>query len=331
MFRYLWTVLVLLFSYTTLFAHKEWVHQYLVYQAYRFLQLTFQKDFPELRSHLAMKKYNGVWGKPILMNHWENTPAISIGVWREDEQDAVYDWGGQDASSTHFWKPDEHENAFGLKYNGSIFTHSAELPNAWEKVRMFAFGMNARTMPTNPVKHWVDFIHVDGNYAREWLPVTDQQTESKMISYQSLLDLYKNGNYYHHGWRLKRFNRYDPEYRLVVPPQLNPPISFDPSLPINNQSMPLSSLQRKNYAYHILGRIAHLLGDMSVPVHIHAMIHPCDAGMGDSHEMYMGGRSGYLGDPSCNETQYNFPAAQYNAETALAQGGLLFTEVTQRV
>jgi hypothetical protein len=77
--------------------------------------------------------------------------------------------------------------------------------------------------------------------------------------------------------------------------------------------------QAQKYAYQILGRVAHLLADMSVPAHAHADEHPCVLGDPDFYELYMGGNA----TGNCNESHTQFPALGWNAATAASQGTML--------
>ncbi len=75
----------------------------------------------------------------------------------------------------------------------------------------------------------------------------------------------------------------------------------------------------RNMSYIILGRVAHLLADMSVPAHTHADMHPCEYDDGDSYELWMG--NNHTG--GCNDEHTSFPAQAWNRDTAYNQGSLL--------
>ncbi|GAB3721224.1 hypothetical protein GCM10027594_01560 [Hymenobacter agri] len=78
-------------------------------------------------------------------------------------------------------------------------------------------------------------------------------------------------------------------------------------------------------ALQLLGRVAHLLGDMSVPAHVHVHLHPCPAGQPDYYENNMGGvwydNNGIF---DCEDDPGGtYPAQQWTAGTAAQTGGLL--------
>jgi len=73
--------------------------------------------------------------------------------------------------------------------------------------------------------------------------------------------------------------------------------------------------------WEILGRISHLLADMSVPAHVKNDKHPCDLWNPDGYELYMGGND--WSPTVCNAPQSVFAAKNWNALTAQTQGGLL--------
>lgn len=82
-------------------AHKEWVHQYIVQQAYDLLVLYFDRSIPEIENHLGgLGPGTGPW----------DSGEILKGAYREDIEDVVTGVGGfgngWSASSTHFWDVD---------------------------------------------------------------------------------------------------------------------------------------------------------------------------------------------------------------------------------
>ena len=97
----------------------------------------------------------------------------------------------------------------------------------------------------------------------------------ELLSYTNLPDFFMTGNYYYHGYHDLLGQWYPCE-----PPELRN----------------LSLEDRKIYAYEILGRICHLLGDMGVPAHCHNDPHPPIPGSDESdiYEEYMKNESNYL-------------------------------------
>ena len=305
------------------FCHKEWVHQYQVRQAYYFLQNQIG-NVPEIRDAIDfITPIYDPYNSSDAASPWQSPKGIWIGAWREDTEDPLYEYTSLDlnvnetsgtASVTHFWNADngdeDAQNYIGIR----------DVPNAWTKAKAYLFGgheIYIKKAETITVKLTTDVT----GYPVE-VPV-DIDIEGKYYTYNDLIDFYKTGNCSFTAYKTLGI------FGVKVPmesPEINP--------------LPLSVVRQ--YAYHILGRVAHLLGDMSVPAHVHNHIHPCDLGRPDDYEQYMGScscsdndyvipRSGsyetsiptYPCNMDCNEPQINFFAQNYSASTALTQGGLI--------
>ncbi|MBI3004914.1 MAG: right-handed parallel beta-helix repeat-containing protein [Ignavibacteriales bacterium] len=76
--------------------------------------------------------------------------------------------------------------------------------------------------------------------------------------------------------------------------------------------------------WEVLGRIAHLLADMSVPAHVHERGHPCDpdASLPDRYEVSMG-TNGYPPCPDRNNPPASFYAMNWNYQNPEVQKGLI--------
>jgi hypothetical protein len=87
------------------FAHHEWVHQYQVKQAYLLLKNQIGNDIPELSDYIGLSA-SGAGARM-----W-NEGLVSVGAWREDLEDIVWEVGdfncGYTPSITHFWDADKH-------------------------------------------------------------------------------------------------------------------------------------------------------------------------------------------------------------------------------
>lgn len=113
------------------------------------------------------------------------------------------------------------------------------------------------------------------------------------VDHNGLSDLYLTGNYIEHGY----YNNNGQHYNI------NPP-----------EQSTFTMVWRKRTSYDILGRICHLLGDMSVPAHAHNDAHsPLSQGGVDTYEQWC---KSYL-NPFGGAFAYTF-------EDALQQGGILF-------
>ncbi|GAB3721219.1 hypothetical protein GCM10027594_01550 [Hymenobacter agri] len=121
-------------------AHKEWVHQYMVKEAYLFLR-NLIGPVPVLEGSVGLN-YHGIGTENVVFD--TRFPQVGVGAWREDNEDLVYGLGtsagnGVTPSITHFWKADRGDNARSLQY--SIDPNST-VPNAWEKARAYLFSQD---------------------------------------------------------------------------------------------------------------------------------------------------------------------------------------------
>lgn len=121
----------------------------------------------------------------------------------------------------------------------------------------------------------------------------------RYYSYDNLIDFYKTGHCYYEGY-----------IDLAGNVHLQSP-----------QEIYMNLETARDLSYQILGRISHLLADMSVPAHTREDFHNCGFPSydGDTYELYMGGNS--TGD--CNAEHSSFPAKNWNKTTALNQGTIL--------
>ncbi len=111
------TIFTFFISITSAYSHKEWVHQHIVKEAYKFLENEIG-EVTEIKNYLGADFF-GNGGK----NHWDSYNSIVIGAWREDVEDILYMYGDTDLillgwstgvsiydgfvpSITHFWNAD---------------------------------------------------------------------------------------------------------------------------------------------------------------------------------------------------------------------------------
>ncbi|MFD2784878.1 T9SS type A sorting domain-containing protein [Hymenobacter rubripertinctus] len=279
---FLMTFLGLWFSQRPAFAHKEWVHQYMVQQSYLYLEQQIG-PVPALRDAIGLNfRGRGLDSRPF-----NNSYPIGIGAWREDSEDPVYGYGGTRGftpSITHFWDADNpNENYESTPLN---IGYTSKAPNAWEKARVYLFcqdrnGAHDVTIP---------FVMPGEASVRNYI-----------ITYTSLPELYK-GNYF-----LEGISNADGSGRVnYYLPQFNPGFG-------------------QPVALQLLGRVAHLLGDMSVPAHTHSHLHPCPANRPDHYEQDMGNT--YYSNNNLGKCEDDpggaYPAQSWTAATAAQQGGLL--------
>ncbi|MBN8571486.1 MAG: hypothetical protein J0M18_17820, partial [Ignavibacteria bacterium] len=218
------------------FAHKEWVHQYLVWESYDFLVREKGYGYEDLRNHIGF----GFNGHGSNNDPWA-TGFIGVGAWREDKEDIVFrsgGWfGGWTPSSTHFWNADYGDES------QTVIPFSENVPNSWTKARRFLFGG--------------DEIVVQIPQTTIYLPNTQPFVSlGNVYKYTSLVDLYNTGNYQFVGY----INTGGTYTRLPGP----------------DRFYVMDLERRKKICYGILGRVAHLLADNGVPAHTHNDIHVCN-------------------------------------------------------
>jgi len=249
-------------------AHNQYVHQYITSQAYFLLKKSLNVDITEMLAHLE----NGPVGPP-----WSNGTLLA-GAWREDEEDIVYGYskinpptltgitgsvydfttafGGLNpdgfVSSTHFWYADDGD---ALK---TTMTAGIRLPHTWwDNVVTF-------TIP-NAYQKMMNFVN--GNFD---------------LRIQLIIRDFPNGN----GtpcaeqWAWVNFKYfYLPNYfnsRILYVSKIewhDGSVTNYPNLPTFKEShysllngVPYNQF-KENICWEILGRMCHLLQDMSVPAH----------------------------------------------------------------
>lgn len=237
-------------------AHKKRVHQYLTVEGYKLLEKTLLLKYPELSVNL------GVPGSTAGKRAWE-VGTLVAGAWREDEEDVVYkytdivlyDGGGRTLS--HFWDPDNgdyNKNTFQLAKFGKL-KETKPYENAYEKIGKYVNG------------GWdliYDYNSIVGCPSGAFGTPLNSTITGISFSYLSLADFYLTGRVYTKGYR-------DIKGELHA---ASPSIEY------------LGEEFRKKIVWQILGRMCHLMQDMSVPAHVHRDCHgdPDDGIRMDSFE-----------------------------------------------
>ncbi len=295
------------------YAHKEWVHQYLVQQAYYMLKSTnginpavyCKEDFGIDFWGSAPRNF---FGSGDNSNPWFTKAPIDVGVWREDMEDIVYNFGNNgnciEASLTHFWNADHGVNStLGLL----TCIPSMQAPNAWTKAKAILFNNNA--FPLTLKKDTVLTLSgvLLGNAITQQFVIHEWE-----ISYQTIFDVYQN------NFTVR------PKFSSTQLALINAMNATVPgSIPNSNSITWVNS--GRNVALQLLGHVAHLLSDMSVPAHTRNVLHPCMLSEGDYYELEMGGSltaSDCSAAPNFN-SPLNCVATAVDAQTALLQGDLL--------
>ncbi|MCB0746858.1 MAG: T9SS type A sorting domain-containing protein [Ignavibacteriae bacterium] len=166
--------------------------------------------------------------------------TITTGSYREDEEDIVYSNEGYYTTINHFWRADWGDNS-KWQYPVNFGNYHK---NAYQKARVLIYGHDIEG-------HKKILIH--GNSLANENVCVQAERDGLIISYNSIFDFFNTGNYYVEGYEL------NDDYHLL-----------------NYRCGPyvLNKTKRDLIIYEILGRVAHLLGDMGVPAHAHNDAHP---------------------------------------------------------
>ncbi len=251
-------VLICSIFFSKSYAHKEWVHQYIVQQAYNLLVNQYSFDLPEIAAHLGETgPGEGPWREG----------SILAGAWREDLEDFIGNsgsWGGN-----HHWDADISD----LQTNWIV--DIGDQINAYQKILKYAYG----------------------GWTLEYMPSGEQNTY--VLEYNSLVDLYKNGNLHQVGYYDIIQQYHTTDIWLVA------------------------STELKNLlVWEIFGRMCHLLADMSVPAHAHFDQHNCGFPNFDPDEyevLIAGSTFGQCNTQGAGTNYYT----NYNSQTAFNNGGFI--------
>jgi|GEM_PF-1334284 len=263
--------------------HSRTMHQYIVREAADLLQREDPGMYMRIKEHLGTEDPGSV--------PWQ-VQTIMAGAWREDCEDIIYGYGGPDASMqppivinrpgpcfdvvyddfreeiinsqdvkdglvtiTHFWNPNASDNYIeknGMKVVGTgivecLTTNRQSIMirtpvNAWDKVQKLY-----RPMGEAIIDRWWtenESLFDQHNNLVCVLPHKSSSTSVLRWKYSTLPQLYNTG-------------------------------VCSVMLPNQNQwhTVVLTPDQRDRYVWEILGRICHLLADMSVPAHTHKDMH----------------------------------------------------------
>jgi type IX secretion system substrate protein len=240
--QHLIAVILLVVASSTSFAHKEPTHQYIVREAYKLLK-KLVGPIPDMEAHIGTTEGR----TPPNPMSWNKHPFIIeskvvAGAWREDIENPMN--GNTDpwnVSTTHFWKADLGDgSASEIDFDGIRIDHD---DNSFRKVWRYAIG------------DWdVAIREIAG----------DDYTKDYYFRYMGgLTSFYRVG----YVWPLKieaGFN--NGRMRLTTKKDHMGPTPFE-------EFTHWSAEDRRGYAYYILGRMCHLLGDMGLAVHAHMQQH----------------------------------------------------------
>ena len=271
--RFLAIVFLLIMSNSILLAHDGPHHQYIVREAFKLLKKSYPTQLNDMENYIGN---NEIWSGSSADGSFGALKIVS-GVCLEDEYDVVYgygilkkpqyhqtiplsilvevydDWTENDISRkayttiTHFWDADNGENApttLSDKFrigNDNIYWSFTIPENAMQKMRKYINGA-------------YDFIWAYNNKKISWSWCFPNSIHlMTKFNIPALIDFYNSR---------ESFSAFS--YRA------EDSFWYNTDCPTWNTSF---SLFHKAHAYEILGRMCHLLGDMSVPAHVHCTAH----------------------------------------------------------
>lgn len=254
------------------FAHKEPTHQFITREAYKLLT-QHVGPIPIMSDYVG--DTDGRNCSPIDSHFGVACGKIVAGVWMEDEQDIGYRIKGAFRSGSHFWMAGYSEEepvifVVGEGFASKEITPSHGLPNALQKFRRYR----------------------DGEFTI-WYKLGSKVYEFAFID---IIDFFKTGGIYWNRsfdvtWGGNDWLVYN-EYNV---PRGSQSTLFETALGLGNDLT-----HRRGIAFNVLGRMAHLIQDLSVPSHVHNNQHACppdlyedvmnvdDARFGESFQEYWG-------------------------------------------
>ena len=268
--------LLMLYSYLFLLGHQQEMHQHITRESFQLLKYSFPENFnglDEMEEYLGYSEVENTQEDAVIFN---SVGALKIvaGSWFEDEYDMVYHYGtyrvpnynnvppwfeelifsedfnrAAHSTITHFWDADQGENAS---------THLEDTIEYGEFSLDWEFSINKNAL--RKIRKYIN-----GNYEARWIysePVEWEEYGSCLandFNLPSLLDLYHGNGCLE---AVSSLQEGEDDWLDVTSPVLDFPTSI-----------------RKGIVYNLLGRICHLLQDMSVPAHAHCTSHAGIYGM----------------------------------------------------
>lgn len=214
-------------------AHKEPTHQYILFEAKKLLELQLNRTFPDLDNWM------GSFGDPDV-GKWTEVTSIAGGIYNEDQIDAIYPVYNSSIVVPRGLDP--------ANWMFASITHfwAPDRPSEPTMLTLIAPSENipiTGELGPYPTAMMKALHYVRGQWEVRW-PYSSQYWLYGY--YQELPLLYKTGAF----WVDKQYN--------YLGQQVG-----------GNYVEQLSVADKKRLSYNILGRIAHLLGDMGVPAHVH--------------------------------------------------------------
>ncbi|PIQ08858.1 MAG: hypothetical protein COW71_09650, partial [Ignavibacteriales bacterium CG18_big_fil_WC_8_21_14_2_50_31_20] len=263
------TLLLILVANIAIFGHEQWVHQYLTNQGYQYFKHQNGLTISELENNLGSLAYPGTG------TSWTHGTVIA-GSWLEDDEDVVYYYGIHVTSFflksiTHFWDADRGDFDTNEFYDGGTDANTlvpgGPFPNAYDKILRYSNG----TVLKFPNGLLVDKPSSEG----EKVKLYDVDEPGK-VSYEfdNLVQFYLDG-------------------MITIKCQavgIDVDTNEKTKYTYNSQFI-VDEVYKNRIVFEILGRMAHLVQDMSVPAHAHVDAHGIDPG--DQYERWVSENDSY--------------------------------------
>jgi len=275
--KLLLTLLLTILWANQIFAHGQHVHQYIVKEAFELLLATDNLYITEMQNHIGGldPSYTGdyAWQKPF----------ITTGAWREDEEDPIFNYdfiviqGFNIAlvSITHFWDADDGD------LNNNLFPIILPVPpypsydigpyeNSYNKLLKYKDGGWVLWFP--------DIITCTNTANGNRLIIIPEivippDKFGITLDYTSLISFYDNSRMNLLADQNGQFTVFDSTALQFISPESVSEILVDDYV-------------RDRIVWETLGRMCHLLADMSIPAHTHRDEHGLEP---DSYENWMHG------------------------------------------
>ena len=269
-------LILLLTINSSVFPHDQNVHQYIVVEAYKLLKLNLGYSIPDFDNHI------GEIGGAYYGDYAWQKPFITTGAWREDMEDVVFGYdvyygipGTNYAlvSITHFWDADDgdiNKNYFPIKIGSLPTITIGPYENAYDKFTRFTDGGWILWFPDI-----IECTNINNNHNLIITPVPASPPKRLgiSVSYNSIKDLYRDRNLNLEWNENSSYNVYDLNTLQQIPPE-------------SVSQIKVTSEVSDRIIWEVLGRMCHLLGDMSVPAHTHRDEHGL---LADSYENWISG------------------------------------------
>lgn len=233
---YLLIIAFLVSNVSAILAHKQPTHQYILQEAYKLLKLQLDRPDFGINGDGQADTWIGNLGNARNHNPWE--PRTMGGIWCEDEWDAVFKYGTLTGPIPSVDLV--HESFVSV-------THFWQPDYRNSRTKLHTGGITFIDCPN--ALHKALMYTYGQDQGEDWeMRLILGNGDAAYLKSKSILDLFNSTQFY-----VKR--QYD-----YLARQLD-------GNPYWRNFGDVS--QGRTFCYNILGRVAHLLGDMSVPAHVH--------------------------------------------------------------